>query len=149
MFPIQITGGIAYGLTSFSTGVLGLIGFLVTLWIYIKDINRFALFVKLLSGCVAVLLLAVWILGLLLPTFRWIDRNVYRNGDDYLVLQEQETFVTSNLKQPRLIRTKSPYSMIRKIEEQGEIKENDYRFSGDVVIYNGKKWLKERSKREE
>lgn len=149
LFSIQITGGIAYRVTSFLTGLFGLVGFLFTLWICIKDINRLVLFLKLLSGCVAVLLLVVWVLCLLLPAFRWLDIRVYRNGDDYLIVQEQETFVTSNQQQPRLIRTKSPYSMIRKVEEQSEIKEGDSRFDGDVITYRGKKWLKEPIKEEE
>lgn len=140
---IQIRNKVLLLLTNSSFGLFGLIGFLITLWIFIKDVSRLALSIKLASGCLAIPLAFLLLLDFVLPTFRWYDTMIYRNGNEYLIVQEQETFVTSNLKRPHVIRTKSPYSIIRKVEEEFEIQDNDDRFGGKEAIYKGIKWIKE------
>jgi hypothetical protein len=130
-------------------GLFGLLGVLCTLPVFIRSNKRVTLFAKILSGCLAIPLCFFWILDLILPTFNWNDTNVYRNGNDYLVIQERETFVTSNETYPRVIRTTSPYSMIRVVEEQLDLKSYDSRFQGDVITYKGKRWNKEPKSREE
>ena len=82
----------------------------------------------------------------MLPTFQWYDTSVYRNGDDYLVVQEQETFATTSLTYPRVVRTTSPYSIIRIVEEQLDLNDYDSRFEGNVITYKGKTWNKEPKK---
>jgi len=143
MLSIQIRNNILSLLTDSRFGLFGLIGLLITLWIFIKGISRLTLFIKIGSGCLAIPLAFLLFMDFVLPTFRWYDIAVYRNGNDYLVVQEQETFVTSNLKRPRVIRTKSPYGMIRKIEEEFEITDNDDRFDDKYVLYNGNRWIRE------
>jgi hypothetical protein len=122
--PIQIMDSTLTLLTSGSTGLVGLFGLTCCIIAYLP--------IGLL-----------FVLNLSTPTFGWKDESVYSNGNDYLVIQEFEGFVTSNLSNTRLIRTKSPFSMIRVVEEDYKLNDNDSRFNKNVVIYEGKIWQKE------
>lgn len=145
ILSIQIRNRLLYIFTSSAFGLFGLIGLLIILWIFIKDVSRLALFIKIASGCLAVPLTFFLCLSIALPSFRWYDTSVYHSNNEYLVIQEQETFVTSAITRQRAIRTKSPYAAIRIIEEQFEIKNNDNQFSGTEILYHGKKWVRELS----
>ncbi len=46
------------------------------------------------------------------------------------------------IQKPRVVRTPSPYDLIRKVEEQYELKENVDSYGGNEVIYKGKTWYK-------
>ncbi|MGF7038326.1 hypothetical protein [Mucilaginibacter lappiensis] len=146
IFSIQIRDSVLACLTNSSMGLFGLLGLLCTLAVFIRPNKRVTLLAKILSGCLAIPLCFLWILNLMLPTFYWNDTDVYRNGDDYLVVQEQETFVTTSLTYPRVVRTTSPYSMIRVVEEQLNLKSYDSHFEGNVITYKGKTWYKEPKK---
>jgi len=143
IFFIQIRNDVLIWFTSFSMSLVGLIGLSSTLIIDLKrNKTRFSTlliislsFIVLISG---LLLITTFVL----PTFEWKDKDVYRNGNDYLVIQEQEAFVTSNLTYPRIVRTPSPYGIIRLIEEQSQLTADDEHFEGDKIVYKGKTWFK-------
>jgi hypothetical protein len=127
--------------------LFGLLGLLCMIIIYIRrSNNRFSIVVSILSGMLTIVVGILLMLSFAIPNFNWNDIDVYRNGNDYLVIQEQETFVTSNETYPRVIRTTSPYSMIRVVEEQLNLKSYDDRFQGNVITYKGKTWRKELKK---
>ncbi len=143
LLSIQIRNDILISLTSFSMGLAGLLGLICTVLInIIHNKKRFSKIAMLLLPCLLIPIALVLIVNLLLPTFKWQDTDVYRNGNDYLVVQEFEGFVTSNLRNPRIVRTTSPYGIIRIVEEQQELK-NDDRFRANEVFYNNKTWHKE------
>lgn len=127
-------------------GLVGLLGLFCTLAISIKDQSRFTLFIKLLAGFMSVILLILICIGLVLPTFNWQDKGVYRNGKDFIVVQEKETFATSNTVYPRLIRTKSPYAMIRYVEEQYSLKDYNLFSKDSILVFKGRTWHKEPKK---
>jgi hypothetical protein len=150
ILSIQIRNNVLAALASVSMGLLGLLGLSITLIIYVKRNNiSFSFLAITLLGFITVISGLMLISTFLLPSFEWKDKDVYRNGSDYLVVQEQETFVTSNETYPRIILTPSPYSMIRRVEEQLNLKSSDDRFGGNQVAYKGKIWLKEPARKEE
>jgi hypothetical protein len=142
--PIQIMDSTLTLLTSGSTGLVGLFGLTCCIIAYLKINSRKSsgLIIALLF-CLLIPIGLLFVLNLSTPTFGWKDESVYSNGNDYLVIQEFEGFVTSNLSNTRLIRTKSPFSMIRVVEEDYKLNDNDSRFNKNVVIYEGKIWQKE------
>lgn len=147
LFSIQINNHTIAWLTDFPMGLLGLLGILCTAIIYLmRSKRRFSIALSILLGILSIPLGCGLILNFMIPTFHWYDKDVYRNGNDYLVIQEQETFVTSNETYPRVIRTTSPYGMIRVVEEQINLKSYDDRFQGNVITYKGKSWQKEQKK---
>jgi len=147
IFPIQIIDKTLIWFTSTEMGLTGLLGLLCTVIIYIRRNNsRFSIVAIILLGVFSVAVGLMLFLSFVIPAFRWYDTDVYRNGNDYLVIQEQETFVTSNETYPRVIRTSSPYSMIRIVEEQIDLNDYDSRFEGNAITYEGKMWNKELKK---
>jgi hypothetical protein len=147
IFPIQIVNTILKYLTNDLMGLIGLLGLFCTLAITIKHQSRFVLFIKLLAGFMSVILLILICIGLVLPAFNWEDKGIYRNGNDYIVIQEQQTFVTSNTVYPRLIRTTSPYGMIRYVEEQYQLKDDDLFLKDSTLVFKGITWRKESEQR--
>ena len=148
IFSIQINNSTLAWFTDFPMGLFGLFGLLcTTIIICIRHRkNRFSIALSMLLGFLAIPVGFAMILNFILPTFNWYDTGVYRNGNDYVVIQEQETFVTSDLTYPRVIRTTSPYSMVRIVEDQINLKGNDSRFQNNVITYEGKTWRKESKK---
>jgi glucan phosphoethanolaminetransferase (alkaline phosphatase superfamily) len=146
LFPIQIVNTTIKYLTSELIGLVGLLGLFCTLAICVKDLSRFTLFIKLLAGVLSVILLILICIGLMFPTFNWEDKGVYRNGNDYIVVQEQQTFVTSNTVYPRLVRTTSPYGMIRYVEEQYQLNDDDLFLKDSTLVFKGITWRKELEK---
>jgi hypothetical protein len=147
LFSIQINNNTIACLTDFPMGLLGLFGLLCTTIICLmRSKKRFSIALSILLGILSIPIACGMILNFIIPTFRWYDKEIYRNANDYLVIQEQETFVTSNLTYPRVIRTTSPYRMIRIVEEQLNLKNYDSRFQGNVITYKGKTWRKEPKK---
>jgi hypothetical protein len=143
LLSIQIRSELLNRFTSAPAGLAGVIGLSITLIIYFKRLKvRFYIIYNTFLGFIATISILFFMLILVLPAFDWNDVSMFRNGNDYLVVQEQETFVTSNVTYPRVIRTPSPYSPIRTVEEQNNLKYNDNRFYGCSVIYAGKQWLK-------
>jgi hypothetical protein len=143
IFSIQILNSTLKLLTGTTMGLFGLAGVLFTLLICIMLRKPpFALLIGFLLGMASLVVSGMFALSLVLPDFEWQDTDVYRNGNDYLVVQEQESFVTSNTQKPRALRTTSPYGMVRKIEEWVAPKYLD-RFGGKDVPYDGKYWSKE------
>lgn len=124
-------------------GFIGLIGASIALISFIRHIKtRFSLILLVFLGIITTISGFLLIVTFALPTFEWNDRDIYRNGNDYLVVQVRETFVTSNETYPRIIRTSSPYSMIRIVESQHYLKADDDRFESDRVTYEGTTWVK-------
>jgi hypothetical protein len=118
MLSIQIRGVALNWLTSASMGLGGSFGLAYTVLIYAKrNYKRFSILVMILLPCLLIPISLILIISLVLPTFQWQDTDVYQNGDDYLVMQVFEGFVTSSLRNPRVVRTPSPYGLIRKVEE--------------------------------
>jgi hypothetical protein len=143
LLSIQIRSNILNLLTSATMGLSGLFGLVCIVLIFIRrSYKRFDLPATILLLCLLIPIALILITTLVLPAFRWQDTDVYRNDNDYLVVQEFEGFVTSSLRNPRVVRTTSPFALIRKVEEQYELKENDDRFRGNEVIYQGKIWHK-------
>jgi fatty acid desaturase len=147
IFPIQIRDKTLIWFSSTEMGLIGLLGLLCTVMIYIRRNNgQFSIVAIILLGFLSITVGFMLFISSVIPAFRWYDTDVYRNGNDYLVIQEQETFVTSNQTYPRVIRTSSPYSMIRIVEEQIDLNDHDSRFEGNAITYGGKMWNKELKK---
>ncbi len=51
---------------------------------------------------------------------------------------------SDDLMDSRLIRTRTPYSKIRIVEELHLIPADENRFSGNAVVFDGKTWNKQR-----
>lgn len=147
LLSIQIRNSVLIFLTSIAGGLIGLFGLILTILIYLKP-NKSVPILKILLTGFLIPIAFFFIIVLLLPNFKWQDTSVYRNGDDYLVAQTFEGFVTNSIVNPRIIRTTSPYGIIRKVEEQFDLTITDDRFDGDDVIYQGKTWHKENIKNE-
>ncbi|MEN0055119.1 MAG: hypothetical protein AAGC65_15700 [Mucilaginibacter sp.] len=144
IFSIQIRDRVLEWLTGTSIGLFGVLGLMCTIIFITRTKNdRISIAATILSGFISVVVVILLALNFVLPDFNWNDTAIYRNGNDYLVIQEQETFVTSNETYPRIIRTTSPYGMIRIVEEQVNLNRYDSRFQGDVITYEGKIWRKE------
>lgn len=146
-FPIELKGDTIRFWMGESAGSIGLIILLLLILIVIWN-KSFRLKFFLLVPCVILLLCVCFFLfvSLLFPDFKWKDERVYKNGDNYLVQEQFDGFVTSNLTGPRLLMTKSPYSCIRKIE----IKEREFSgFTLDTIKYDGKVWIKQPGDNEE
>jgi hypothetical protein len=142
ILSIQIMNGTLKLLTGTNLGLFGLSGLLFTLLISCMLYKPpFALPAAILLSIAALVVSGVFTIGLVLPDFEWQDKAVYRNGNDYLVMQEQETFVTSSEQPPRVLRTTSPYGMVRRV--QGWVLPKDVElFGGNEVFYEGKLWRK-------
>lgn len=143
IFSVQILNSTLKLLTETTVGLFGLAGVLFTLLICIMLRKPpFALLAGFLLSIAALVVSGMFALSLVLPDFEWQDTDVYRNGNDYLVVQEQESFVSSNIQNPRVLRTSSPYGMVRHVEEWVSPKYLD-QFGGKEVLYDGKRWSKE------
>lgn len=140
LLSIQIRDNTLNWLDSITMGLCGSIGLICTVSIGISNYKRLAI---TLLPCLLILISLSVILSLVLPTRQWQDDKVYCNGNDYLVVQEfVGGFVTSNLKNPRVVRTTSPFGLIRKVEEQFELNDSDNSYEGDEILYKGKTWHK-------
>lgn len=143
LFSFQVLNSTLKLLTGTSVGLFGLAGLLFTLRIcFMRYKPPFALPAAIFLSIAAWVVSGMFVLGLVLPDFEWQDIAVYRNGNDYLVMQEQETFVTSSIQKPRVLRTTSPYGMVRRIEEWVAPQYLD-RFGDKEVVYDGRRWSKE------
>ncbi|WP_299584449.1 hypothetical protein [Mucilaginibacter sp.] len=87
---------------------------------------------------------SIWAISVTWLSPQWRDQGIYRNGDDYLVVQIIEYGITGDHIESRLIRTASPYGMIRGIEEQHPLNSNDDIFTrgANEAIYANKTWHK-------
>ena len=143
LLSIQIIDTTLNWLTSFTVGLAGLTGLLGfgLNWVG-RNLKQYALLVKGIMICLITLISLFTIFTLVVPNFEWKDAYAYRSGYDYLVVQEFEGFVTSNLRNSRVVRTKYPNASVRPIEEQFEVKVNDDRFGRDSVYYEGKIWIR-------
>ncbi len=93
--------------------------------------------------------LAVWVSGFLIvlsipcsiffisdilfPDFKWQDTSVYQCDDDYIVIQNFDGFVTTDVTSLRMVRTKSPFGMIRIVEQMIILPIDENAFDGDKV----------------
>ena len=97
LFSIQINNNTLAWLTDFPVGLFGLFGLLCTAIIYLmRSKKRFSIALSISLSILSIPIACVTIINFMIPTFHWYDKDVYRNANDYLVIQEQETFVTSN-----------------------------------------------------
>lgn len=143
LFLIELKGGTVRFWMGPTGGSIGMVALLLLILIKIWNRNfKMKFFVLVPCSLLLIGACCFLFLSLVLPDFKWEDELVYKNGSDYLVQEQFNGFVTSNLTGPRLLMTKSPYSCIRKIE----VKEKEFDgFARDTVSYAGKVWVKELS----
>ncbi|MET3981130.1 hypothetical protein ABIB62_003648 [Mucilaginibacter sp. UYP25] len=146
IFPIQIVNQTLKSMTNGVTGMIGLLGVCCTLYIFVKDESRITSLLKVMGGISSLLILLLMGIALITPSFDWKDNGVYRNGEDFIVVQEQETFVTTSIVYPRLIRTTSPYSMIRFVEEKYQLKDDVF-LKDSALVFKGLTWRRESQQR--
>jgi hypothetical protein len=96
----------------------------------------------LLAPFILIPVVFMWIISLFALT-KWQDQTVYKNGDDYLILQGMMYGKDDAAMDYRLVRTASPHSSIRYIEEQQNLGGNEDWHFGDSTIFNGKIWHKQ------
>ena len=91
----------------------------------------------------------IWAISIIGLSPRWHDRDIYRSGDDYLVVQMISNGVPGDRIQWRLEQTRSPFAMIRKIEELHGLDGNNDVFTrtGNEAIYKNKTWRKVQAKK--
>ncbi len=80
------------------------------------------------------------LLSLIMPPYRWIDDKIYQSGDEYLIYQinpGREMDLT------RTIKTNSPDAPIRYIWAARDLDDAEDRLSDDIVLYEGKTWIKQ------
>jgi len=122
LLSIQIINTTLNWLKSFTVGLAGLTGLLGfgLNWVG-RNLKQYALLVKGIMICLITLISLFMIFTLVVPNFEWKDAYAYRSGNDYLVVQEFEGFVTSNLRNSRVVRTKYPNASIgvRELENLG------------------------------
>jgi hypothetical protein len=143
LLSIQIRNNVLIFFTSSLGELVGLFGLILTLLVYLERYKHITILKVLLAGSLMFIIL-FFVTELLMPAFDWKDKSVYRSGNDYLVVQEFDGFVTTSIKNPRVVRTTSPYGMVRLVEEQFNLADNDNRFDGNTIIYEGKTWHKEK-----
>jgi hypothetical protein len=123
----------------------GLLGLAIAIAIsahYInKSKNRYAVLIVILLRILLIPIALLETVALILPDYRWHDKEVYKNSNDYIVIQEFENFVTNSDVYPRMLLTKSPYNIIRRIEGTHDTL-HDYRFGSDYLRYKGRIWRK-------
>jgi hypothetical protein len=145
LLPIQIMNGVLRLLTSTALGLFGLAGLLFTLLIsFMLYKPPFALPAAILLSIAILPVSAIFAASLVLPDFEWKDTAVYQNGNDYMVVQEQEAFVTTSGQKRRVLRTTSPNGMVRRVEEWVAPRDVEL-FNGSVVLYEGKRWDKQKT----
>lgn len=143
LLSIQIMNGVLRLLTGTTLALFGLDGLLFTLLIsFMLYKPPFAFPAAILLSIAILPVSAIFAASLVLPDFEWRDTAVYHNGNEYLVVQEQEVFVTTSKQKPRVLRTTSTYGMVRQVEEWIAPKDVDL-FNGNVVLYENKRWDKE------
>jgi hypothetical protein len=94
-------------------------------------------FVLMVSGL-------IWFISFFLPSPKWSDEYVYQNDNDYVILQVQEAGFMDVDSDWRIIRTASPMSVIRRIEDSQLIKREDniYNSSKTEITFANKTWHK-------
>ncbi len=144
VLPIQIINAKLRFLTSITFGLIGVLGLIIIVLFFLRAIKNvlsqivFAVLVFLLTPIICFI-----VLGFIIPDFYWQDDRIYKNGNDYIVLEEFDGFVTSNLSAPRLVRTKNPNAGIRIIEEKIQLTLPNNKFGGNEFVYKGKTWRKQ------
>ena len=143
-FPIQIINTKLRFLTSFTFGLIGLLGWVIVCLYYLKVFkNLLTQIVFVLLGFLVLPIVFFTVFSFITLDLNWQDYDVYKNGEDYIVIEYYNSFVTSNLMAPRLVRTKNPTSDIRIIEEKLQLTLPNNKFGGNEFVYNGKTWRKQ------
>lgn len=93
----------------------------------------------LIMGTTIILVLSVFFTHM-----DWNDVAVYKNGDEYLVIQRFDEFAIQSNETWRMVRTSSATGMIRWIEEQYPLNErnNKYISGKDSILFSNKTWHK-------
>jgi len=145
-FPIEIRNATLRGLTNGELGCGAL--FLLACFGFGRLLNRvkgvaqgflFLLTPFLIIGTAIALLLSMFFTRL-----DWNDVAVYKNGDEYLVIQKFDELSTQSNETCRMVRTSSATGMIRWIDEQHPLNERDSRYIDikDSVTFSNKTWRK-------
>jgi hypothetical protein len=143
IFPISFGSGLLFFLTSNSIGWLGVAGVIV---ITIRRLNRsekrYTGVAGMLLGILLIPIVLCELLAFILPDYRWHDSEIYRKGNEYLIIQDFQNFTTNTDVYPRVLHTTYPYIPIRLVKEKHELSDI-YAFKGNVLTYKGERWHKE------
>lgn len=123
-------------------GLGGLFFLLCVIMVCIMRFNRWYSGLAMLLIPVALMFIGfLLLLNFIAPPAYWKDEATYRSGNDFLVIQAIE--YSDDLIDSRIIRTHTPYSKVRIIEELHLISADENGFVGNSVIYKGKTWFKQ------
>jgi hypothetical protein len=145
-FPIEIRNKTLATLTNGSLGFGAL--FLLSCFGFRRLLNRFKGFAQgflfLLTPFLIIGTAVGWMICVMFPRLDWKDIALYKNGDEYLVIQRFDSFAFESSEKWRILRTSSGTGMVRWIDEQRPLNSQagDYTKSRENITLSNKAWHK-------
>ncbi len=146
LFPIEIRNKT---LRAMANGCLGFGSlFLLACFGFPRFLSRFKGFAQgILFLLTPLLILGAgigWLISVIFPPSGWNDIALYKNGDEYLVIQRFDSFAFESNEQWRILRTSARAGIVRWIEEQRPLNPQvgDYMKDKDNITFSNKAWHK-------
>lgn len=146
LFPIEIRNKTLRALANGSFGFGAL--FLLACFGFRRALNRVKGFAQgflfLLTPFLIIGAAIGWVICVIFPSLGWNDIALYKNGDEYLVIQRFDGFAFESKEQWRFVRTNSGAGAVRWVEEQRPLnpQAGDYMKGRDNITFSNRAWHK-------